>query len=97
MIMITLTETKNHIEIVARGHSMGTDEPCARVSTTLDLIKLFLNRFTLDSDRIAGYTFLKLIKSPLTEEALINSLIYLKELADLYPNHITIKERKING
>ena len=31
MITITLVETKNHLEIEARGHSMGTDEPCARV------------------------------------------------------------------
>ena len=76
---------------------MGTDEPCSRVSTTLDLIKLFLTRFLVESKREDGYTFLKLIKSPLSEEALTNSLIYLKELADLYPNHITIKERKING
>lgn len=95
MIVITLTETKNHLEIVARGHSMVTDEPCARVSTTLDLIKLFLNRFTLDSDRIGGYTFLKLIKSPLSEESLTSAIIYLQELSELYPNHITIKERKI--
>lgn len=97
MIVITLTETKNHLEIEAKGHSMGTDEPCSRVSTTLDLIKLFLTRFLLDTKREAGYTFLKLIKSPLSEEALTNSLIYLQELSELYPNHITIKERKING
>ena len=97
MIAITLTETKNHLEIEARGHSMGTDEPCARVSTTLDLIKLFLTRFTLDSERIGGYTFLKLIKSPLSEESLTNSIIYLKELSKLYPNHITIIERNLHG
>ena len=95
MITVTIAEAKNHVEIVARGHSMGTDEPCARVSTTLDLIKVFLTRFTLDSERLGGYTFLKLIKSPLSEEALTNSIIYLKELSKLYPNHITITERKI--
>ena len=95
MIVITLTETKNHLEIEAKGHSMGTDEPCSRISTTLDLIKIFLTRFLLDTKRGAGYTFLKLIKSPLSEEALTNSIIYLKELSKLYPNHIVITERKI--
>ena len=95
MITVTIAEAKNHVEIVARGHSMGTDEPCSRVSTTLDLIKLFLTRFLLDTKRKAGYTFLKLIKSPLSEEALTNSILYLKELSKLYPNHITIIERKI--
>lgn len=95
MIAITLIETKNYLEIEARGHSMGTDEPCSRVSTTLDLIKLFLTRFLLVTKREAGYTFLKLIKSPLSEEALTISIIYLKELSKLYPNHIIIKERKI--
>ena len=95
MIVITLTETKNHLEIEAKGHSMGTDEPCSRISTTLDLIKIFLTRFLLDTKREAGYTFLKLIKSPLSEEALTNSIIYLKELSKLYPNHIVITERKI--
>ena len=97
MITITLVETKNHLEIEARGHSMGTDEPCARVSTTLDLIKLFLTRFTLISDRKSGYTYLKLIKQPLSEEILVNSILYLKELSQLYPKSITITERKING
>ena len=97
MIAITLTESKNHLEIEARGHSMGTDEPCARVSTTLDLIKLFLTRFLLECKREAGYTFLRLIKSPLSEEALSNSILYLKELSDLYPNYITIKERNLHG
>ncbi len=72
---------------------MGTDEPCSRVSTTLDLIKLFLTRFLVDTKRDAGYTFLKIIKSPLTEEVLISGIIYLKELSDLYPNHINITER----
>ena len=97
MITITLVETKNHLEIEARGHSMGTDEPCARVSTTLDLIKLFLTRFTLISDRKSGYTYLKLIKSPLSEEILVNSILYLKELSQLYPKSITITERKTHG
>ena len=97
MIMISIEETKNHLRIEARGHSMGTDEPCSRVSTTLDLIKLFLTRFLVESKREAGYTFLKLIKSPLSEENLTNAILYLKELSDLYPNQITITERKING
>ena len=76
---------------------MGTDEPCARVSTTLDLIKLFITRFTLISDRKSGYTYLKLIKSPLSEEMLVNSILYLKELSQLYPKSITITERKTDG
>ena len=97
MIIITIEETKNHLRIEARGHSLGTDEPCSRVSTTLDLIKVFLTRFTVLSHRNNGYTVLKIIKSPLSEEALTNSIIYLKELSKLYPNHITIKERKNNG
>lgn len=76
---------------------MGTDEPCSRVSTTLDLIKLFLTRFLLDTKREAGYTFIKLIKSPLSEESLTSAIMYLQELSELYPNQITITERKING
>ena len=97
MINITISETKNHLEIEARGHSMGTDEPCSRVSTTLDLVKLFLTRFTVAIDRKNGYTYLKIIKSPLSEELLVNSVLYLKELSKFYPNHVTIEERKING
>ena len=97
MIAITLTETKNHLRIEARGHSMGTDEPCSRVSTTLDLIKLFLTRFTVLSHRARGYTVLKIIKSPLSEENLKSAIMYLQELSELYPNQITITERKING
>lgn len=97
MIAITLTETKNHLEIEARGHSMGTDEPCSRVSTTLDLIKLFLTRFLIDTKRETGYTVLKIIKSPLSEENLTSAIMYLQELSELYPNQITITERKING
>ena len=76
---------------------MGTDEPCSRVSTTLDLIKVFLNRFTILSHRASGYTVLKFIKSPLSEENLTNAILYLKELSELYPNQITITERKSNG
>lgn len=94
MINITLSETKNHLEIEARGHSMGTDEPCSRVSTTLDLVKLFLTRFTVASNRKNGYTYLKIIKSPLSEEMLMSSILYLKELSQLYPKSITIIERK---
>ena len=97
MIAITLTETKNHLAIEARGHSMGTDEPCSRVSTTLDLIKIFLTRFLVESKREAGYTFLKLIKSPLSEENLTSAIMYLQKLSELYSNQITITERKING
>ena len=96
MIAITLTETRNHLEIEARGHSMGSYEPCSRVSTTLDLIKLFLTRFLVESNREAGYTVLKLIKSPLSEENLTIAIMYLQELSELYPNQITITERKIN-
>ena len=94
MIVATITETNKHLVIECTGHSMGTDEPCSRVSTTLDLVKLFLTRFTVASDRKNGYTYLKIIKSPLSEELLVNSVLYLKELCKLYPNHITIKERK---
>ena len=97
MIMISIEETKNHLRIEARGHSMGTDEPCSRVSTTLDLVKVFLTRFTILSHRASGYTVLKFIKSPLSEENLTNAILYLKELSKLYPNQITITERKING
>ena len=97
MIAINFTETKNHLIIEARGHSMGTDEPCSRVSTALDLIKLFLTRFTVLSHRARGYTFLKIIKSPLSEENLTSAIMYLQELSELYPNQITITERKING
>ena len=74
---------------------MGTDEPCARISTALDLIKLFLSRFLLNDVRKNGYTFLKIIKSPLSQEALINGIFYLKDLAILYPNHITITEKEL--
>ena len=94
MISITLVETKNHLEIEVRGHSMGTDEPCSRMSTTLDLIKVFMTRFISDSTRKNGYTYLKLIKSPLSEEMLMSSILYLKELSQLYPKSITIIERK---
>lgn len=73
---------------------MGTDEPCSRVSTTLDLVKLFLTRFTVASNRKNGYTYLKIIKSPLSEEMLMSSILYLKELSQLYPKSITIIERK---
>ena len=97
MISITLVETKNHLEIVARGHSMGTDEPCARVSTTLDLIKVFMTRFITDSSRKNGYTRLQIIKSPLSEENLVSTIVYLQELSTLYPSHIQIIERKQNG
>lgn len=94
MIMVTIEETKNHLRIEARGHSMGTDEPCSRVSTTLDLIKVFLTRFTVLSHRNNGYTVLKLIKSPLSEENLVSAITYLQELSNLYPAHIQIIERK---
>ena len=94
MIKITLSETKNHLEIEARGHSMGTDEPCARMSTTLDLIKVFMTRFISDSTRKNGYTYLKIIKSPLSEENLVSAITYLQELSNLYPAHIQIIERK---
>lgn len=73
---------------------MGTDEPCSRVSTTLDLIKVFLTRFTVLSHRNNGYTVLKLIKSPLSEENLVSAITYLQELSNLYPAHIQIIERK---
>lgn len=96
MIRITLTETKNHIEIESKGHSTGTDEPCSRVSTTLDIIKVFLTRYIVASNRKNGYTYLKLIKSPLTEENLTSAILYLHDLSTLYPHHITITERGIN-
>lgn len=97
MIRITLTETSNNLVIECTGHSMGTDEPCTRISTTLDLIKVFMTRFITDSVRENGYTRLKIIKSPLSEENLTSTIIYLQELSTLYPTHIQITERMQNG
>lgn len=94
MIIATITETNKHLVIECTGHSMGTDEPCARMSTTLDLIKVFMTRFISDSTRKNGYTYLKIIKSPLSEENLVSAITYLQELSNLYPAHIQIIERK---
>lgn len=93
MIVLTVTENRNYFEIEAKGHSMGTDEPCSRVSTTLDLTKIFLTRFIIKNERKNGYTYLKIINSPLTDETVKSVIFYLYELSKLYPSHITIIER----
>lgn len=93
MIVIIVYENRSYFEIKAKGHSMGTNEPCSRVSTTLDLAKIFLTRFIIENERKNGYTYLKIINSPLTDETVRSVIFYLYELSKLYPSHITIIER----
>lgn len=93
MIVIIIYENRSYFEIKVKGHSMGTNEPCSRVSTALDLTKIFLTRFIIKSERKNGYTYLKIINSPLTDETVRSVIFYLYELSKLYPSHITIIER----
>lgn len=94
MILLEIVETDKNLRITSVGHSIGTDEPCARVSTMLDLIKLFLRQFIVEEERKNGYTYINVIKSPLSEQYLVDIVRYMLELTNLYPAHIKLKGAK---
>ena len=94
MISISITKTKYTTTITADGHSTNTDEPCSRVSTTLDLIYYILLPFITSHNRYHGYTSITLINSQISLPQIQTFTLYLYSLQSLYPSNIKITQKE---
>lgn len=95
MITITINKTPTQTTITADGHSTNTDEPCARVSTTLDLLYYTSLEFIISNTRSNGFTSLTLINSKLSLPHIKTFTLYLYSLQSLYPSNIKINQKEI--
>ena len=98
MIMINLSETRKNVTIEVTGHGDDTDQSCARVSTVLDIIKLFFSKLVSDYKKEYGYTLIVIDKRRTAKNFLFSNLLevlgYFIELEKLYPNSIKINTEK---
>ncbi len=98
MIMINLSETRKNVTIEVTGHGDDTDQSCARVSTVLDIIKLFFSKLVSDYKKEYGYTLIVIDKRRTAKQFLFSNLLevlgYFIELEKLYPKSIKINTRK---
>jgi uncharacterized protein YsxB (DUF464 family) len=95
MIKISLSENENHFKLECTGHSLENNEPCARVSTALDMMKLFFTKHLEKTKRVHGLTLLVFNKKGLTKEKkklLEDCILYFYELKKLYGSSIQIYE-----